>query len=119
KHSTPGTWHPSMMVRNKLEERWMPELPEVETLRRQLEASLKGRRIVSAELLTPKILRGLEGRGVAELVGATMDGFRRRAKYLALDLSNGLSLVVHLGLAGQIVQEMREGERVAGGHPVP
>src|SRR5262245_42517626 len=97
----------------------MPELPEVETLRRQLEASLKGRRIVAAELLTPKLLRGAEGRSVAELVGATIEGFRRRAKYLILDLSNRLSLVIHLGLAGQIVQQKAAGERIAGGHPVP
>jgi formamidopyrimidine-DNA glycosylase len=97
----------------------MPELPEVETLRRQLEATLVDRRIVTAELLTPKILAGVEGRSVRDLVGATIEAARRRAKYLILDLSNGLSLVVHLGLAGQIVVEPPAGERVAGGHPVP
>lgn len=97
----------------------MPELPEVETLRRQLEWSLQEKRIVEATLLTPKLLQGQAGRTVAELVGARIIGLRRRAKYLIIDLSNGLSLVAHLGLAGQIVVEPPGGDRIAGGHPIP
>lgn len=101
----------------------MPELPEVETLRRQLAVSLTAKKIVAAELLTPKILQGVGDRGVADLVGATVAGLRRRAKYLIVDLSNGLSLVVHLGLAGQVVVEPPPAAggdaRITGGHPVP
>lgn len=97
----------------------MPELPEVETLRRGLARALIGRRIVEAELLKPKILSGLPGHTLAEVVGATVEDVRRRAKYLIVDLSNGLSLVIHLSLAGQIVLESASGERLAGGHPVP
>lgn len=97
----------------------MPELPEVETLRRGLARALTGRRIVEAELLKPKILSGLPGRSLAEIVGATIEDVRRRAKYLILDLSNDLSVVIHLSLAGQIVLEKPSGERLAGGHPVP
>jgi len=97
----------------------MPELPEVETLRRGLARALIGRRIVEAELLKPKILYGLPGRGLHEAVGATVADVRRRAKYLIIDLSNGLSLVIHLSLAGQIVLESPSAERFAGGHPVP
>lgn len=97
----------------------MPELPEVETLRRGLARALIGRRIVAAELLKPKILSGLPGHGLHEALGATIEDVRRRAKYLIVDLSNGLSLVVHLSLAGQIVLESPSAERFAGGHPVP
>ncbi|MGH2457747.1 MAG: DNA-formamidopyrimidine glycosylase family protein, partial [Chloroflexota bacterium] len=97
----------------------MPELPEVETLRRGLARTLIGRRIVEARLLKPKILSGLPGHTLAEAVGAMIADVRRRAKYLIIDLSNGLSLVIHLSLAGQIVLESAAGERLAGGHPVP
>ena len=97
----------------------MPELPEVETLRRGLERDLVGRRIERAELLTPKIFSGLPGRSVGDAVGAAVERIRRRAKYLIVDLSNGISLVVHLSLGGQIVLENARGERTSGGHPVP
>jgi len=97
----------------------MPELPEVETLRRQLAGELVGRRILSAELLTPKILAGVEGFTLADIVGSTVERIGRRAKYLIVDLDNGLSVVLHLGLAGQIVLIKPAGERTSGGHPVP
>src|SRR5579864_4033002 len=97
----------------------MPELPEVETLRRELERDVIGRRIESAELLTPKILSGVEGWTLADVVGASFVAARRRAKYLILDLSNGISLVIHLSLAGQVVFEHPHGARTSGGHPVP
>lgn len=97
----------------------MPELPEVETLRRGLARTLVGRCIVQAELLKPRIFSGIPGYSLEDVVGATVADVRRRAKYLILDLSNGLSVVVHLSLAGQIVVEQPGGERVTGGHPVP
>lgn len=97
----------------------MPELPEVETLRRHLERTVTGMRIVAVELLKPKIVRGLPGFTLNDVVGAKIESVQRRAKYLIINLSNGLSLVIHLSLAGQIVVERPSGERVAGGHPVP
>ncbi len=97
----------------------MPELPEVETLRRSLAAALPGRCIVQADLLTPKIFAGVADYSLANVVGAVVEGVRRRAKYLVIDLSNGLSVVVHLSLAGQIVLERPHGARIWGGHPVP
>jgi len=97
----------------------MPELPEVETLRRGLSQAITGRRIVAAELLKPKIYEGLPGYSLADVVDASVIDARRRAKYLILDLSNGLSLVVHLSLAGQIVVIRPNAEKVTGGHPVP
>ena len=97
----------------------MPELPEVETLRRGLSHAITGRRIVEAELLKPKIYEGLPGYSLSDVVDATIADVRRRAKYLIVDLSNGLSLIIHLSLAGQIVVIRPNAEKVTGGHPVP
>jgi len=97
----------------------VPELPEVETLRRELAVELTGRRIDSAELFTPKILSGVDDYGLRDVVGATVVGTRRRAKYLIVDLSNSFSMVIHLSLAGQIVVDRPHGARTSGGHPVP
>ncbi|MFM9889985.1 MAG: bifunctional DNA-formamidopyrimidine glycosylase/DNA-(apurinic or apyrimidinic site) lyase [Rickettsiales bacterium] len=78
----------------------MPELPEVETTRRGLLASEKGRRIESVELrradLRVPFPRGL----AAKLAGATILDVRRRAKYLLLDLNTRDILLVHLGMSG-------------------
>lgn len=95
----------------------MPELPEVETLRRKLDREVVGQAIARADLLTPSMFEG--PCSVGDLVGATIEGTRRRAKYLIVDLSNGLSLIFHLGLAGQIVLEKPDAQRVVGGHPIP
>jgi len=95
----------------------MPELPEVETLRRKLDREVVGQAIARADLLTPSMFDG--PCPVTDLVGATIEGTRRRAKYLIVDLSNGLSLIFHLGLAGQIVLEKPDAQRVVGGHPIP
>jgi formamidopyrimidine-DNA glycosylase len=97
----------------------MPELPEVETLRRELAVELTGLSIKTAELLTPKILSGVAGHGLGDVVGASVVAARRRAKYLILDVSNGFSIVIHLSLAGQIVVDRPSGTRKSGGHPVP
>lgn len=79
----------------------MPELPEVETIRRQLEPRLTGRRITSAwGFDSPKFSRAALARD------ATITGLCRRGKYLLADLSNGLpaadELVIHLGMTGRL-----------------
>ena len=97
----------------------MPELPEVETLRRSLAPALVGRAIAGVEVRLPKLWRPAPGLGTADVVGAGVQAVRRRGKHLVLDLANGLSLVFHLRLSGQLVLS-RGGETiVAGGHPVP
>lgn len=97
----------------------MPELPEVETLRRALSRTLVGRTITGVEVRLPKVFQPAPGLGTRDVVGARVEAARRRGKYLVLDLSDGLSLVFHLRLAGQLVL-MRDGEVIAaGGHPVP
>jgi formamidopyrimidine-DNA glycosylase len=84
----------------------VPELPEVETIRRDLEKEIVGRRIKSVEVKGKRSVRrhktptefraGLEGRRV--------NGVRRAGKYLLIDLDGGDVLVVHLGMSGQLLR---------------
>jgi formamidopyrimidine-DNA glycosylase len=75
----------------------MPELPEVETIRRQLEPLVVGRRLTSAWAFPhPKFIAALE------VEGATITGTARRGKYLLLSLDDGRELVVHLGMTGSL-----------------
>jgi len=98
----------------------LPELPEVETLRRELARSLTGRTIVGADLRLPKMFVSADGSGPEALVGRTVLGLRRRAKFLIVDLSGDATLVFHLRLAGQLVHRDAHGATlVQGGHPVP
>ncbi|MGH9192733.1 MAG: bifunctional DNA-formamidopyrimidine glycosylase/DNA-(apurinic or apyrimidinic site) lyase [Acidimicrobiales bacterium] len=75
----------------------MPELPEVETVRRQLDPLVVGRRLTSAWAFAhPKFTAALE------VVGATVSGTARRGKYLLLPLDDGRELIVHLGMTGSL-----------------
>ncbi len=82
----------------------MPELPEVETIRRDLMHDIKGKRIADVEVLAPKLIK--EPSAVefkSRLKGATFVNFFRRAKVLSLELSTGDYLVAHLRMTGQLV----------------
>jgi formamidopyrimidine-DNA glycosylase len=81
----------------------MPELPEVETVRRVLEERLKGLKITSYEVGTPTFYRAPPPEALEGLVGATVEAVRRRGKYLVLALSGGKELTLHLGMSGRIV----------------
>ncbi len=82
----------------------MPELPEVETIRRDLVPALVGRRIVGLELRWPRTLDRPPTRAEAEalLVGQRIVGLRRRGKYLLIDLRSGAILVIHLRMSGRL-----------------
>ncbi len=81
----------------------MPELPEVETIRRGLEPRAKGRVIQRVELRLKKQARGLPASKFERLlVGKRIVALRRRAKFLLFDLSEGWTLLGHLGMSGQI-----------------
>src|SRR5919112_3635658 len=82
----------------------MPELPEVETVRRGLAAGITGRRIASVEVLHPRPLRRhLAGATDFQdrLTGQTFAEPRRRGKYLWLPLAEGDAVLAHLGMSGQ------------------
>lgn len=80
----------------------MPELPEVETVRRGLEPVLTGARIALAEVRRPD-LRWPFPPGMADrLTGATVTALRRRSKYILADLDTGETLLIHLGMSGRM-----------------
>lgn len=98
----------------------VPELPEVESLRRELERTLVGRTIARVDLHLPKLFQSTPGLALGDLEGATVHGLRRHGKLLVWDLSGERALVIHLRLAGQLVHVAADGRELAhGGHPVP
>ncbi|HEX2172749.1 MAG TPA: bifunctional DNA-formamidopyrimidine glycosylase/DNA-(apurinic or apyrimidinic site) lyase [Dehalococcoidia bacterium] len=98
----------------------MPELPEVETLRRLLGDHLAGRVIDRVEVRLPKIIRPPGGLPPEAVIGHRILGLRRRAKILIWELSDGLAVIFHLKLSGQLHFVDAAGDRSAtGGHPVP
>ncbi len=83
----------------------MPELPEVEVVRRGLEQFVVGRRIAAVDVLHPRAVRRHEGGPAdfaARLTGRTIDGARRRGKYLWLPVGPD-ALLAHLGMSGQLL----------------
>ncbi len=90
----------------------MPELPEVEIIRRQMEEELYGARVEEVKVLLPRLVkhpsisgyrRGLKGKAVL--------GVRRRGKYLILEVEGGRELVFHLGMTGSFVFSSPGAER--------
>ncbi len=82
----------------------MPELPEVETIRRVLEPQLRGRRILRAELLTPGVAAHPAAEDFCRAAGGqAFSAVNRRGKFLLLHLENGGDIVVHLRMTGQLL----------------
>ncbi|HVT59129.1 MAG TPA: bifunctional DNA-formamidopyrimidine glycosylase/DNA-(apurinic or apyrimidinic site) lyase [Thermoanaerobaculia bacterium] len=80
----------------------MPELPEIEVLRRSLEPFLPGDRIGRIEVREPRLRERVRVGSLARLRGRDIEGLRRRAKYLLIDASGGWTLAVHLGMSGRL-----------------
>jgi formamidopyrimidine-DNA glycosylase len=78
----------------------MPELPEVETVRRGLAPVMEGARFLKVEANRPDLRRPFPKDFVKRLTGKTVTGLGRRAKYLLADLSSGDVLMMHLGMSG-------------------
>jgi formamidopyrimidine-DNA glycosylase len=93
----------------------MPELPEVETVRRGLQPVMEGARFVRVEARRPDLRRPLPREFVKRLEGRSVTGLGRRAKYLLADLSSGDVLMMHLGMSGSFrVTEEGKGEKTPG-----
>lgn len=80
----------------------MPELPEVEVLRRSLERPLAGDRFDAVHVHFPTLREPLCAPALRRLEGRTVRSLRRRAKYLCIDVSGGETLVLHLGMSGRL-----------------
>ncbi|MEL7429377.1 MAG: bifunctional DNA-formamidopyrimidine glycosylase/DNA-(apurinic or apyrimidinic site) lyase [Pseudomonadota bacterium] len=92
----------------------MPELPEVETVRRGLAPVMEGARVQHLKLNRPDLRfpfpRGLE----SDLSGRRIETLARRAKYLVAGFDHGKSLIMHLGMSGSFRVEMEEGASLPG-----
>ena len=87
----------------------MPELPEVETVRRGLAPVLEGQRLSRVEARRPDLRFPFPEGFVQRLTGAEIKSLRRRAKYLLADLDRGETLVMHLGMSGRFEITQPEG----------
>jgi len=93
----------------------MPELPEVETIKRSLEKSIVGKKITGIQILLAKQFQGRK----EDVLGAKITAIERRGKILKISLSSGKNLLIHFKLTGQLVWVPKAGERATLGHPIP
>jgi len=100
----------------------MPELPEVETIKRQLEVRVKGLSIKNIKITKPRLFVG----NPKDIIGAKITDVSRRAKMIIIDLSSrhlgGVPekkyLLIHLKMTGQLIYSDKRGQ-FGGGHPIP
>ena len=81
----------------------MPELPEVETIKVQLQKLIVGKKIKKVKISLPKMVKLPLDKFRKIIVGATIKNVNRRAKILIFELSNGWSLLIHLKLSGRLI----------------
>ncbi|MEM8824976.1 MAG: bifunctional DNA-formamidopyrimidine glycosylase/DNA-(apurinic or apyrimidinic site) lyase [Pseudomonadota bacterium] len=81
----------------------MPELPEVETVRRGLAPALEGARLTQIDVNRPDLRWPFPAQMAERLAGATITALGRRSKYLLAHLDTGETLIVHLGMSGRMV----------------
>ncbi|TSC93944.1 MAG: formamidopyrimidine-DNA glycosidase [Candidatus Berkelbacteria bacterium Athens1014_28] len=102
----------------------MPELPEVETIRRGLQKAIIGKTIVAVEIRVPKMFHGNK----SKIIGKKVKNIERRAKQIIIDLEGKNDLLIHLKMTGQLIyrekvemrdekEEVRIKNQIAGGHP--
>ncbi len=91
----------------------MPELPEVETVRRGLTPVLEGARLGGVRINRPDLRFPFPDRFVDRLEGATVERIDRRAKYLLMPLSTGETWVTHLGMTGRFTLDGRQRDQRA------
>jgi formamidopyrimidine-DNA glycosylase len=85
----------------------MPELPEVETIARGLRKAIVGKRIKSVKAVFPGIVKQNSKLFCKTITGKTVLGVRRRGKYLLIDLSDGRTMLIHLGMTGNLLLDRR------------
>ena len=88
----------------------MPELPEVETVRRGLEPAMTGARLTEVEARRPDLRFALPAGFATRLRGQTVLSLGRRAKYLLADLSSDEVLIMHLGMTGRFLITAPDGQ---------
>ena len=97
----------------------MPELPEVETVRRGLAPVMEGQVIARADVNRPDLRWPFPPDMAARLTGARVERLRRRSKYILADLDRGETLLIHLGMSGRMLVSGDQLGRFVNDHPAP
>jgi formamidopyrimidine-DNA glycosylase len=97
----------------------LPELPEVETVRRGLVPVMEGARIAKADVNRPNLRWPFPDRMSERLTGAKIERLRRRSKYILADLDTGESLLIHLGMSGRMLISGAKLGQFVHDHPAP
>ncbi|MEM9126659.1 MAG: bifunctional DNA-formamidopyrimidine glycosylase/DNA-(apurinic or apyrimidinic site) lyase [Pseudomonadota bacterium] len=97
----------------------MPELPEVETVRRGLSPAMEGVVIDKADVNRPDLRWPFPDRMSDRLSGQRVDRLRRRSKYILADLSGGQTLLIHLGMSGRMTVSGDPLGQFVHEHPMP
>ena len=97
----------------------MPELPEVETVRRGIESAMQDQVIISAEVNRPDLRWPFPPNMAKRLSGARVAGLRRRSKYILVDLDSDETLIVHLGMSGRMLVSGIQVGQFHQEHPAP
>src|ERR1700728_560537 len=92
----------------------MPELPEVETVRRGLQPAMEGAKIIKAETRRKDLRFPFQKDFTSRLNDQTVTGLGRRAKYLMADLASGDVLLMHLGMSGSFRVLRESGQHAPG-----
>ncbi|MEJ6502718.1 MAG: bifunctional DNA-formamidopyrimidine glycosylase/DNA-(apurinic or apyrimidinic site) lyase [Rhodobacterales bacterium] len=92
----------------------MPELPEVETVRRGLEPVMTGLVITHADVRRPDLRWPFPERMAERLTGQQVLQLRRRSKYILVDLASRETLIIHLGMSGRMLISRPEGQQTLG-----
>lgn len=97
----------------------MPELPEVETVRRGLQPAMEGQVITNVDIRRPDLRWPFPENMAERLTGKKVERLRRRSKYILADLSSGETLIIHLGMSGRMqVSEKNHPEPLKHDHVV-
>ncbi|MFA5076084.1 MAG: bifunctional DNA-formamidopyrimidine glycosylase/DNA-(apurinic or apyrimidinic site) lyase [Patescibacteria group bacterium] len=96
----------------------MPELPEVETIVRELNQKIKGKKIKTIEVHIAKMINLSVAVFRKKIVGATIRNIRRRAKIIIIDLGKADFVIVHLKMTGQLIYQAKSGQLIVGGHSI-
>jgi formamidopyrimidine-DNA glycosylase len=96
----------------------MPELPEVETVRRQIIEHVLHKKISKVDVMHDKMVGGNVQKFSQEIIGKEFSDLTRRGKYLFFELNDGNWLVGHLKMTGQFVYQKESDKAVGGGHNI-
>jgi len=96
----------------------MPELPEVETIKRDLQELIAGKTIKTVTINLAKQVKAPKAKFLKLVQGQKISGVRRRAKMIIFDLQNSWHILFHLKMTGQLIYHGKGGKLAGGGHPI-